>query len=170
MEDSIEQPVVRQFQGCDEKRFVSISERKTQLEKSRAKDVFFYFGSDGGFMIPVRSKLGHTMRMHFERLVSWYGRKQLIPVYIEDNIFNFYMSKEVKSEQFSAAGKRLWQSIALVSPTKTGPRSGCSQSKNESQESCESRETRTSRFRTCCLQKLVCCLCRRSRSCWTTSN
>ena len=39
------------------------------------------------------------MRMHVERSVSWYGRKQLIPVYIEDNIFNFYLSTEVKSTE-----------------------------------------------------------------------
>ena len=64
------------------------------------------------------------MRMHFETLVNWYGRKQLIPVYVVDNIFNFYLRKsEIHSyqhcEQFSATGKRLWQSSALVSPTKT---------------------------------------------------
>ena len=61
--------------------------------------------------------------MHFERLVNSYVRKELIPVYIEDNIFDFYKSK-VKStkktccEQFSAAGGRLWHSSALASPTK----------------------------------------------------
>ena len=33
----------------------------------------FYLGNDGG-MIPVRSKNGHEMRIHFERLVGWYGR------------------------------------------------------------------------------------------------
>ena len=75
-------------------------------------------------MIPVHSKSGHEMRMHFESLVNWYGRKQLIPVYIEDNIFNFLPeeSSEIHRnqycEQFSAAGKRLLQSSALVSPTK----------------------------------------------------
>ena len=47
-------------------------------------------GSDGGFMVPVHSKIGHELRMHFERLVNWYGRKQLIPVHIEDKIFNFF--------------------------------------------------------------------------------
>ena len=31
-------------------------------------------------------------------------------------------------------------------------------------------ETRTRRFRTSCLPKLVCCLCRRPRCWWTTSN
>ena len=47
-------------------------------------------------MLPMHSKIGQEMRVHFERLVSWFGRKQLIPVYIEDNIFNFYFSKEMK--------------------------------------------------------------------------
>ena len=47
-------------------------------------------------MIPVRTKIGYEKKMYFERLVNWCGRKQLIPVHIEDNIFNFYVSKEVK--------------------------------------------------------------------------
>ena len=68
------------------------------LEKSRAQDdKIFCLGSDGGFMIPVHCKVGHEMRVHSERLVNGDGRKQLIPVYIEDNIFNFHLSKEVKS-------------------------------------------------------------------------
>ena len=50
-------------------------------------------------VIPVHSKIGHALRMHFERLVNWYERRQLVPVYIEDNIFNFYVSKEVKSTE-----------------------------------------------------------------------
>ena len=45
-----------------------------------------------------------------------------------------------------------------------------SQSQNESEESNEQRETRTWRFRTCCPQELVCCLCWRSRCWWTTSD
>ena len=49
----------------------------------------FCLGSDGGFMIPVHSNVCQEMRIQFERLVSWYGRKQLIPVYIEDIIINF---------------------------------------------------------------------------------
>ena len=82
-------------------------------------------GSDDGFVIPVRSKIGHELSRHFERLVSWYERKQFIPVYIEDTICNFYLSQRCEvqrnqhREQFSAAGKRVWQSSALVSPTKT---------------------------------------------------
>ena len=76
-------------------------------------------------MIPVRSNVGHEMRMHSERLVNGYGRKQLIFVYIEDNMFTFHLGKKSEihrhryCEHFSAARKRVWQSSALASPTKT---------------------------------------------------
>ena len=68
----------------------------------------FFLGSVGGFVTPVHSKIGQEMRIHFERLVSWYERKQLIPVYVEDNIFFFYLRKSENHrnqycEQFSAA-------------------------------------------------------------------
>ena len=79
-------------------------------------------------MIPIYSKSGQEMMNHFEKLVNWYGRKDFIPVFLENNIFNFYLNREVKStetnrsllhEELSAVGKRGWQSSALVSPTKT---------------------------------------------------
>ena len=38
----------------------------------------FHLGHDGGYMIPVHSKFGQEMRIHFERLVSWYRSTQLI--------------------------------------------------------------------------------------------
>ena len=37
--------------------------------------------------------------IHFDGLVSWYGRKQLIPVYIEDYIFIFFLNEEVNSTE-----------------------------------------------------------------------
>ena len=46
-------------------------------------------------MIPIHSKIGQGMRHHFEKLVNWHGKNELVPVYLE-NIFNFYLSGEVK--------------------------------------------------------------------------
>ena len=59
----------------------------------------FYLGHDGGYMIPIHSKIGQGMRIHFEKLVNWHGKNELIliPVYLENNIFNFYLNREVKS-------------------------------------------------------------------------
>ena len=59
----------------------------------------FYLGHDGGYMIPIYSKIGQETRNHFEKLVNWYGKKELIPVYLENNIFNFHLNREVKSTE-----------------------------------------------------------------------
>ena len=50
-------------------------------------------------MIPIHSKIGQGMKIHFEKLVNRYGKNELIPVYLEKNIFNFYLSREVKSRE-----------------------------------------------------------------------
>ena len=59
----------------------------------------FYLGRDGGYMIPIHSKIGQGMRTHFEKLVNWHGKNELIPVYFENNIFSFYQNREVQSTE-----------------------------------------------------------------------
>ena len=126
-------------------------------------------------MIPIHSNIGQGTRIHFDKLVNWYGKNELIPVHLENNIVNFYLSRVVKStenqqcQQCSAVGERVWQNSALVSPTRDvspigddiepvgesradGRRWGTlgsrnSQSQKESEESNEQRETRTRSFR-----------------------
>ena len=61
----------------------------------------FYLGHDGGYMIPIRSKFGQGMRIHFGKLVNWHGKNELIPVYLENNIFNFHLNREAKSAETS---------------------------------------------------------------------
>ena len=63
--------------------------------------------------------------------VNWHGKNELIHVYFENNIFNVYLNREVKStetnvndadhylaKKLSAVGRRGWQSSAPVSPTR----------------------------------------------------
>ena len=50
-------------------------------------------------MIPIRSKIGQGVRNHFENFVSWFGKNELIPVYPENSIFDFYLNREVKSTE-----------------------------------------------------------------------
>ena len=50
-------------------------------------------------MIPIYSKIGQGMRNHFEKLVNWHGKNELIPVLLENNIFKFYLNREVKSTE-----------------------------------------------------------------------
>ena len=53
----------------------------------------------------VRSNFGKDMRIHFERLVNWHVRLEFILVYIQDNIFDFYLNREVKSTENNTANK-----------------------------------------------------------------
>ena len=53
-------------------------------------------GQNGGYMIPIHSKIGQGMRTHFEKLVHWHGKNDLILVYLENNTFNFHLNREVK--------------------------------------------------------------------------
>ena len=39
------------------------------------------------------------MRNYFEKLVKGYGRNEFIPVYLENNTFNFCWNREVKSAE-----------------------------------------------------------------------
>ena len=48
-----------------------------------------YLGHDGGCMIPIHSKIGQEMRIHFEKSLNEYGMKDLIPVYLENDALNF---------------------------------------------------------------------------------
>ena len=75
-------------------------------------------------MIPTHSRIGQGMRIHFEKLVNWHGKNEVIPVYLENNIFNFYLNREVKSTDTNNVNNaqqsgQVWQSNALLSPTKT---------------------------------------------------
>ena len=59
----------------------------------------FYLGHDGGYMVPIHSKIGQGMRTHFEKLVNWHGKNELISVCLENNTFDFYLNREVKSTE-----------------------------------------------------------------------
>ena len=59
----------------------------------------FHFGHDGGYLIPIQSKIGQGMRIHIGKLVNWYGKNELIPVHLENNISNSYLNREVKSTE-----------------------------------------------------------------------
>ena len=76
MDDSIEQPVVSVLQTAHK----MLCNAETIAFETRQD---FCLESDGEFMTPMHSKIGHAMRMHSERLASWYGRKQLMPDHIK---------------------------------------------------------------------------------------
>ena len=91
-----------QFQGYDENGLLrSLHVRHTGVHKvlcsvaeiacNGLQD--FYFGHDGGYMIHVYIKIGQEMRHHFRKTVNWYGKNELIPIFNEKNISNFYLNR-----------------------------------------------------------------------------
>ena len=63
------------------------------------EDIFYTWDMTIGYMIPIYSNIGQGMRHHFEKLVSWHGKNELIPVFLENNILNFYLNREVQSTE-----------------------------------------------------------------------
>ena len=59
----------------------------------------FYLGHDGGYMIPVHNKIGQGMSIHQFLKMNWHGKNELIPVYLVNNLFSFYLNREVKSTE-----------------------------------------------------------------------
>ena len=101
-----------QFQGYDENGLLrSLNGRLTGVHKvlCSAAEIAckgrqdFNVKHNGGYMIPMHSKIGQGMRIHFEISVNWYGKNDLIPVYLENNTFNFYLNREVKSTETNNA-------------------------------------------------------------------
>ena len=80
-----------QVRGYDENGLLrSLNGRLTGVHKvlcsaaevARVGKQDFYLGYDGGYMIPIYSKNGQGMRNHIEKLVSWYGKNELITIYL----------------------------------------------------------------------------------------
>ena len=59
-----------------------------------------YLGFDGGYCVPRDSPVGRGLRAALESLVQKHGMKGLIPVYLEDGVYNFYL--RVKPEEAAA--------------------------------------------------------------------
>ena len=50
-------------------------------------------------MIPTRRKISEGMRIHFEKLLDEYGKRELLPVCLENGTPNLYLNREMKSEE-----------------------------------------------------------------------
>ena len=98
-----------QYQGYDENglprsltgRFTDAHQvlcSAAEIARKRKKQDFC-LGHDGGYVIPIHSKIGQGMRIHFGKLLNEYGKNDLMPVYLENNTFNFYLNREVKSDE-----------------------------------------------------------------------
>ena len=50
-----------------------------------------YLGHNGGYLIPIQSKIGQEMRTHFEELVNWHGKNDLFSTLSREGRFQFLL-------------------------------------------------------------------------------
>ena len=67
-----------QFQRYDEKRIAQISEWKTTKVLCSAAEIACKGRqmTTSDMMIPIHSKSGQGLRIHFEKLMNWYGKNE----------------------------------------------------------------------------------------------
>ena len=51
-------------------------------------------------MVPIHCKVGHGVRINFEKWVNWHGKNEIIPVYLEKH-FQFLLESrgEINRDQ-----------------------------------------------------------------------
>ena len=72
-------------------------------ELSKNQDSFLM--EDGGFLIPRGSEIGKQMRIKLQELIIQYGDKELVKLYKEGGLYNFYVQmKEINAVESSSSG------------------------------------------------------------------
>ena len=62
----------------------------------------FYLGHDGGYMISYSQQNWSKNENSFsDFFLNWHGQNKLTLVHLENNIFNFYLNREVKPTESS---------------------------------------------------------------------
>ena len=122
-----------QFQGYDENGLLrSVNGRLTDLHKvsCTAAEIAckgrqdFYLGHDGGYRIPIHSKIGQGNENSFREIGEFAWKKRTHSSLSRKQHLQFLpeprseIHRDQQCERCSAVGKRVWQSSALVSPTK----------------------------------------------------
>ena len=101
------------FYGYDESgRFRSISGRLADVHKvlcsagamtTRGRQDI-YLAEYGGWIIPRDSSIGWHLRSHLDKLIRRHGTRELIPLYLENNVYNFYLRREKTKGGSASAG------------------------------------------------------------------
>jgi hypothetical protein len=61
-----------------------------------------YLWKDGGILLPRNGALATEMRNHYKRITRQFSDQQVIPLYKEGNLYNFYVQKRGKMAEICA--------------------------------------------------------------------
>jgi len=64
----------------------------------------FYLTAMGGYAIPQEHKIGVAVRRMVEQMIGKLGSGGLLPIYMEDGVFNFYLRGHVEADIQSLSG------------------------------------------------------------------
>ena len=57
-----------------------------------------WLGSDGGYVLPTRGPIAKELNTMLEKLLLKYGYGGLIPLYVENGVYNYYLQLEEVDE------------------------------------------------------------------------
>ena len=60
-----------------------------------------WVGSDGGYLMPRTGKIADGLRQEFARLVKKHGRTDLLPLYLENGVYNFYLREDAGAAELA---------------------------------------------------------------------
>ena len=116
------------FKGYDENgKFRSIGGRLSGVHKvlcsagamaERGKQDI-YLTDSGGFIVPRESPIGVEIRRAIQWCKAQHGEDDLVPLYLEDHVYNFYMARrvqETQEEEPRRTSARIAEDEAALSP------------------------------------------------------
>ena len=60
-----------------------------------------WVGSDGGYLMPRTGKIAEGLRQEFARVVKRHGEADLLPLYLEQGVYNFYLRGDAGSAELA---------------------------------------------------------------------
>ena len=62
-----------------------------------------FLSGDGGILVPKNSVIAKQAKAHLRDLLRWHGRRGVVPLHLENGVYNIYL-KETKKPELAAVG------------------------------------------------------------------
>ena len=80
-----------------------------------------WLNSTGGFVLPTKGPIAKGLALEYERLVKIHGDREVLPVYQERGVYNFYFRMKKKAEVSTSRGEKRKSTAASAGSTDEKP-------------------------------------------------
>ena len=80
-----------------------------------------WLNSTGGFVLPTKGPIARGLALEYERLVKIHGGREVLPVYQERGVYNFYFKMKKKAEVSTSRGEKRKSTAASAGSTDEKP-------------------------------------------------